>query len=156
MMFQPHSQLHGPRNGHSGAVQANTPATTLDAAVDQSNCLKPDSNRKAQRGFTLIEAIIVIVIASIVASVVATFMSVPVQGYIDSAAQAELTDVADTALRRMAAMCGWRCPNSIRTATGLDNNPYLPVLPTVTGGRYLRTEDSAIDQQFSEFHHRRQ
>jgi len=53
---------------------------------------------RRQVGFTLIEAIIVIAITGIVAAAVAMFIRLPVQGYVDSAARAELTDIADTAL----------------------------------------------------------
>ncbi|MDP1682827.1 MAG: prepilin-type N-terminal cleavage/methylation domain-containing protein, partial [Burkholderiales bacterium] len=53
------------------------------------------------RGFTLIEMVVVIVLTSILASVVAMFIRLPVQGYVDTARRAEMTDIADTALRRM-------------------------------------------------------
>ena len=55
-----------------------------------------------QGGFTLIEAIMVITITGILAAIVAVFIRTPVDGYIDSVARAELTDAADTALRRIA------------------------------------------------------
>ncbi|HJW54183.1 MAG TPA: prepilin-type N-terminal cleavage/methylation domain-containing protein, partial [Burkholderiaceae bacterium] len=54
-----------------------------------------------EKGFTLAEAVIVIVITGIIAGTVAVFLRLPVQGYVDTAARAELTDIADTALRRM-------------------------------------------------------
>ncbi|NCN89388.1 MAG: prepilin-type N-terminal cleavage/methylation domain-containing protein, partial [Gallionella sp.] len=56
----------------------------------------------SQRGFTLIEMIVVIVITGIIAGIVAIFIKAPVQGYVDSARRAELTDIADTAVRRLA------------------------------------------------------
>jgi Tfp pilus assembly protein PilV len=54
-------------------------------------------------GFTLIEAIIAIVITGILGAVVAVFISKPIQGYFDSVRRAELTDQADVALRRISA-----------------------------------------------------
>ena len=52
-------------------------------------------------GFTLVEAIIVIVITGILAAIVAVFIRAPVDGYFDSVRRAELTDTADVALRRL-------------------------------------------------------
>ncbi|MEX1993814.1 MAG: prepilin-type N-terminal cleavage/methylation domain-containing protein, partial [Steroidobacteraceae bacterium] len=54
-----------------------------------------------QCGVTLIELIIVITITAIVAVGVSVFISRPIEGYVDAARRAELTDIADTALRRM-------------------------------------------------------
>lgn len=96
-------------------------------------------NRPAyhRRGFTLVEAIIVIAITGVIAAMVAIFIRTPVQAYFDSAARAELTDVADTALRRMARDLRLALPNSIRV-----NGQYLELLLTSDGGRYLAEEDN--------------
>ncbi|MGH8806736.1 MAG: prepilin-type N-terminal cleavage/methylation domain-containing protein [Noviherbaspirillum sp.] len=91
-----------------------------------------------QSGFTLVEAVIVIVITGIIGAVVAVFIRAPVQGYIDSAARAELTDKADTALRRIARDLRLALPNSVRVAA---DGKYLELLLTKTGGRYLAEED---------------
>ena len=72
------------------------------------------TQRKQQCGFTLIEMIVVIVITGIIAGIVAVFLRAPVQGYMDSARRAELTDIADTALRRMARDVRTAVPNSVR------------------------------------------
>jgi MSHA biogenesis protein MshO len=93
----------------------------------------------SRQGFTLVEMVIVIAITGIIAAVVAVFIRNPVQGYFDSVARADLTDVADTALRRMERDLRLALPNSIRTnATG----PYLELLLTKTGGRYLGEEET--------------
>lgn len=89
-----------------------------------------------QQGFTLIEAVMVIVITGIIAAVVAVFIRLPVQGYVNSVARAELADVADTALRRMARDLRLALPNSIRVS-----GKYVELLLTKTGGRYLGEED---------------
>jgi MSHA biogenesis protein MshO len=88
---------------------------------------------RPQRGFTLIEMIVVIVITGIIAGAVALFVRQPVQGYIDAARRAELTDIADTALRRMARDLRLALPNSIRIT---DGGLTVELLLTRSGGRY--------------------
>ncbi|HEY8036268.1 MAG TPA: prepilin-type N-terminal cleavage/methylation domain-containing protein [Methylobacter sp.] len=83
-----------------------------------------------QSGFTLIEAVMVIVITGILA-VLATSFTAPLRGYFDAIARAELSDTADTALRRMARELHAALPNSVRV-----NGSYIEFLPTTTGGRY--------------------
>lgn len=98
--------------------------------------------KRIHTGFTLVEAVVVIAITGIIASMVAVFIRAPVQAYFDSVARAELTDVADTALRRMARDLRLALPNSIRTGTDGSGNQYMEFLLTSTGGRYLDEEDS--------------
>jgi MSHA biogenesis protein MshO len=91
-----------------------------------------------EHGFTLVEMIVVIVITGIIGSVVAVFIQAPVQGYVDSARRAELTDIADTAFRRVARDLRLALPNSVRvTGTCGDGTTcYLEFIPTKGGGRY--------------------
>lgn len=104
-----------------------------------------DRNRKMRakrpllyRGFTLIEMIVVIVLTSIIASAVAMFIKLPVQGYVDTARRAEMTDIADTALRRMGRDLRLALPNSVRLT---DSDATIEILLTKTGGRYrIETE----------------
>ena len=86
-----------------------------------------------ERGFTLVEAIIVIVLTGILASAVAVFLRVPIQGYLDVARRAELTDIADTALRRIGRDLRMALPNSIRVTAG---NSAIEFIPTKSAGRY--------------------
>jgi MSHA biogenesis protein MshO len=103
------------------------------------NLKQPARNRA--RGVTLIEMIIVIAITGIIAAAVAVFIARPVEGYIDAARRAELTDIADTALRRMTRDLRTALPNSIRlTTTG--GVTYLEYLQTSGGGRYRSDVDS--------------
>lgn len=97
---------------------------------------------KSQRGFTLIEAIIVITITGIIAGMVAVFIRAPVQGYFDSARRAELTDVADTAVRRISRDLHLALPNSVRV-TQVGNVYYLEFLQTSGGGRYRAAADNS-------------
>ncbi|OGT04188.1 MAG: hypothetical protein A3F73_08890 [Gallionellales bacterium RIFCSPLOWO2_12_FULL_59_22] len=86
----------------------------------------------SQRGFTLVEMIMVITITGIIGSMVAMFIRAPVQGYVDSARRAEMTDIADTALRRLGRDLRTAVPNSVR----VPNPTYIEFLPTKDGGRY--------------------
>jgi len=90
---------------------------------------------KRQYGFTLVEMIIVIVITGIIAGIVAIFIRAPVQGYVDSARRAELTDIADTAVRRLSRDVRIAVPNSVRVAN-CGVVPCVEFLPTKDGGRY--------------------
>ena len=90
------------------------------------------SQRRRQAGFTLPEMIIVIVITGIIAGMVAIFIRAPVQGYFDMQTRTELTDEADTALRRIGRDLRRALPNSVR----LSGNATMEFLQTRTGGRY--------------------
>lgn len=91
--------------------------------------------QQTQRGFTLLEMIVVIVITGIIAGMVAMFLRAPVQGYVDSARRAEMTDIADTALRRIAREMRSAVPNSVRLPTPA-GSAYIEFLPSKDGGRY--------------------
>lgn len=88
-----------------------------------------------QSGFTLVEMIMVIVITGIIGGMVAVFLKAPVQQYVDVARRAELTDIADTAVRRMARDVRIAVPNSVRLS-GASPNFAVEFLPTKDGGRY--------------------
>jgi MSHA biogenesis protein MshO len=95
-----------------------------------------------QRGFTLIEAIMVIAITGIIAAAVAVFIRSPIQGYFDLERRVEMTDSADTALRRIARDVRLALPNSVRTVAA---SPLcLEYLPTSTGGRYRADVTGAV------------
>ena len=95
----------------------------------------PIMTTRFQRGFTLIEMVVVIVITGIVAGMVAVFIKLPVQGYVDAARRAELTDIADTAVRRMTRDLRLAVPNSVRVRQ-VGAVFYLEFLETKTGGYY--------------------
>lgn len=94
------------------------------------------------RGFTLVEAVMVIAITGIVAAMVAIFIRTPVQGYFDLERRAEITDSADTALRRIGRDLRLALPNSVRAVAA---SPLcLEYLPTLSGGRYRAEVPGAV------------
>jgi MSHA biogenesis protein MshO len=90
---------------------------------------------RTQRGFTLNELIITMVVVAIVAALGAQFVKPAVDSYVDTLRRAELTDFADLLARRMERELRSALPNSIRlsaTATGF----ALEFVPTRGGGLY--------------------
>lgn len=88
---------------------------------------------RQQSGFTLIELIITIVLGGIVASMTASILTLPINAYIDISRRATLTDVAESALKRMQRDIRRALPNSIRISA---DGKTLELLHVVTGGRY--------------------
>ncbi len=95
--------------------------------------------QRDQRGFTLIELIVVIMIMGVIGGVVVGFMIGPIDAYFDSSRRAALTDTADTVVRRMARDLRKALPNSILNP----NNQCLEFIPTKTGARYRADVDAA-------------
>ena len=89
--------------------------------------------QKKQRGFTIIEMVIVIVVGGIIASVIAQFITRPMEGYIAQGRRAELVDIAETALGHISREVRLALPNSIRIACA---NQCVEIIKTLDGGRY--------------------
>jgi len=105
---------------------------------------------KYQRAFTLIEAIVVMSIVGIIGAMVAVFIKRPVEGYMDTARRAELTDTADTAMRRISRDVRLALPNSVRV-NKLGAVEYLELLETRSGGRYRAESNSAGNGDILDF-----
>lgn len=91
-----------------------------------------------QRGFTLAEGIIVIVITGILAGMAAVFIRAPVQAYFDVERRAQMTDIADGSVRRIQRDLQAALPNSVRLAGTCNGTAscFLEYIPIETGGRY--------------------
>ena len=92
--------------------------------------------RASQRGVTLVELVVVMTLLGIIAVVAAVALRDPVRAYADSNRRAELSDMADTALHRMARDIRLALPNSVRVS-----GTNLELLLTKTGGRYREQQD---------------
>ncbi len=86
-------------------------------------------------GFTLIEAVLTMIVLGIMAATVMLFLSGPVTGYMQAKQRAALVASAHTALAQMVRDTRSALPNSIRTTqqAGVD---ALELIPIVAGGRY--------------------
>lgn len=102
-----------------------------------------------QRGFTLIELVITLVVSTIVVGFVSLFISGPVMGFTDQARRARLVDAADAALRRIGRDVRRALPNSVRT-TSAAGVIALEVLSTVDGARY-RAQPPGVAAQILDF-----
>lgn len=95
------------------------------------------------RGFTLLEMIVTIVIAGIVAGMLSIFIVKPIQGHTDLSRRAALVDAAENALRRMARDLRLALPNSVRV-TNSTGGFALELLPIIDGGKYTTTGATSV------------
>ena len=98
-----------------------------------------------QRGFTLMELIMVIVIAGILGTMTVSFITKPMEGYMDLSRRAQLVDSAEMSMRMMARDIRRALPNSIRCEGGCDESDTIEMVNTVTGGRYRAEYSDDID-----------
>ncbi len=93
-----------------------------------------------QRGFTLVELVVTLVISTIVVAFVSLFISGPVRGFADQSRRVRLVDAADSALTRIGRDIRRSLPNSVRVTTSASSS-FLEFIPVRAGGRY-RAESS--------------
>lgn len=87
-----------------------------------------------QRGVTLIEMIVVIVVSGILLAITGMFVRNQITAYTDVARRTELADIADGALRRIARDVQNSVPNSVRPLA--IDSPYIELVPIVGAGRF--------------------
>ena len=89
----------------------------------------------SQGGFTLIELVVTIVLTSIIVGALVFFLY-PLRQAVDVTARADLTEAADSALRRIGRDVRLALPNSVRVQTDASGRAYLEYLAVRTAGRY--------------------
>lgn len=96
---------------------------------------------KRAHGFTLVELIVVMVIIGVLAGSVVVYFGPAIQGFLDVRRRANLTDMADGAVRAMTRDIRSAVANSIRSP----NTDCFELVPTSSGGRYRKAPDTAWD-----------
>jgi MSHA biogenesis protein MshO len=89
---------------------------------------------RPERGVTLIELVVAIVIVAIIVAAVVFFLN-PLRQSTDLALRAELTDIADNALQRIGRDVKLALPNSVRP-TSSGSTFYIEFLALREAGRY--------------------
>ena len=98
------------------------------------------------RGFTLLELIVVMVLMGILAGSFTVFFKPALDAFFDARRRADMTDAADTALRKMAQDVRSAVPNSLNVidATTTDSNSAcFQIVPVFGGGAYRTDIDTA-------------
>ena len=96
---------------------------------------------RPERGFTLIEMVVAIVIVAIVVAAAVYFLF-PLRQSVDTSLRAELTDIADNALQRIGRDVRLALPNSVRVATS-GSSAFVEFLALKTAGRYRAQSSGA-------------
>lgn len=101
-----------------------------------------------ERGFTLVELVIVIMVTGIIAGIFAMQFGPALQNYLAVGRRANLTHLADTALRRMVTEIHTAVPNSLRLlpAQSANGASCLEMVPSSDGGRFRTAADTQWDQ----------
>jgi len=96
-----------------------------------------------QRGFTLVELIVVMVITGVIAGVLVLQLRPAMQSYLAVRQRANLTSQADAALRRILWDVRTAVPNSLRYTLDGAQNQCIEFVPTKDGGRFRMAKDYA-------------
>ena len=110
----------------------------------------PNSHFPLQRGFTLIEMIMVIVLLGAMVAMASVFIVQPFLAFDDMKRRAELVEAADSALMLMTREIRAALPNSVRVRVD-GGRVALEFIPTVAGGRYRAHVDGVGDGDILDF-----
>lgn len=104
--------------------------------------------RALQRGFTLVELIIVMVVMGVLAGILVVFFTPAVNNYFATSRRAALTDMADGAMRKISRDVRVSVPNSVRPSSidladqaRISGNQCIEMVPTSDGGRFRTAPD---------------
>lgn len=100
----------------------------------------------SQRGFTLIELVMVIAIGGIIAATLVVFIRPAIDGYMQTRLRTDIADQSDTALRRVLRDVRRSVPNSLR----IPSDQCFELVPAVAGGRYRMGPDAHNEPSCSE------
>jgi MSHA biogenesis protein MshO len=89
-----------------------------------------------QRGFTLVELIIVMVLIGVIAGILTLQIRPAMQSYLAIRQRANLTSQADAALRRIITEVRAAVPNSLRYTLESNTSQCIEFVPTKDGGRF--------------------
>jgi MSHA biogenesis protein MshO len=89
-----------------------------------------------QRGFTLVELIIVMVLVGVIAGILVLQIRPAMQSYLAIRQRANLTSQADAALRRILWEVRTAVPNSLRYTVDGAQSQCIEFVPTRDGGRF--------------------
>ena len=93
-----------------------------------------------QYGFSLVELVTVIVILGIIGASLTVFFVPAMQAYRNTQNRADLSSMADVALRRVAQDVRMAVPNSLRVVTP----QCFQLVPVTAGGRYRLAVDTTL------------
>jgi len=97
---------------------------------------------KQQRGFTLVELVMVIVLLGIISAVLAPVITSNITAYRDTRSRNELIARGRLALERLSREIHQAVPNSLRLVTGTTNT--IEFVTASNGGRYVDRNDTLI------------
>ena len=100
-----------------------------------------------QRGFTLVELVMVIALAGLVAVMISTVLGRPMESFAAQSRRAELVDLGAGALQRMTRDVRLAVPNSLRVS---DDSQALELLLIHSAGRYRPNRNDSDGLRFGE------
>lgn len=89
-------------------------------------------------GFTLVELVMVIAITGVLAASLVIFVPPAINSYADTRRRAEMTDMADVALRQIEQDIRRAVPNSVISHSA----GCIQLVPAIAGGRYRMAADT--------------